>query len=201
MRFCRYSWLAAGAVSVAYAGGASAAATFSSHASIDYVYNSNVFAQTTPSSGDSTITYIAGVALSDQWGPENLVASVEGRQLEYDHYSDLSHSEYSASIAFNWKAPSVFSGNFDVHQDHTMAPFKDTNSTQLQVNTNTTLSAGFDFKVLNDYTLGTTFNRLDSKTPQELYPDAGVIENSQGFTFRYVGIAHLSYGIQATERE
>jgi hypothetical protein len=178
-------------------------------ASIDYEHNSNIFAVSAGdpllvASGDLTRAdtisrYEAGVAVDGAWGLQTLKAKFEGREILYNHYTDLNHTEYLGDVDFHWALGQLFDGNFDVHRDRTMALFLDRESTALELDTNQDETANINFKVAGDYRLEAGFFDHDSNTPLQGFLNSEILENTERLAFRYTGVKNLSYGIEISQ--
>jgi len=210
-RFHRYLRIIAFAACLAEAGAASAEVSVSPRASIDVEYNSNIFsvapgspelvAQGDLQRSDTTLNYAAGLTVDGKWGLQQLTANFQGSEIDYVHYTDLDHSEYLGDVAFIWKSNGPFDGKLDVQRNHVMAPFKDTNTTELEVDTIQQFTGTLNVHVLNDFRLESTYSNTDSKTPVPGYPEASVNENTEKVAFLYAGTANLSYGVGGAELE
>ncbi len=174
--------------------------------SVDFQHNSNIFAvsaadpilitQGDTTRADSIVTYLAGVDMNGAWGLQKLTAHLEDRQVDYSHYGRLDHNEYRVDVDFHWALGSRFDGNLDVRRDHTMALFKDRESTQLEVDTIQDETANVGFKITNNFRLEAGALNHEAQTPLEGYSDARIIEDTEYVALRYTGVSNLSYGLQ-----
>jgi len=177
-------------------------------ASIDFQHNSNIFAvpagdplliaQGDLTRADTISTYQAGVAVNGAWGLQKLTAKLEGREIRYNHYSDLNHSEYTGDVDFHWSLGQLFEGNFDIRRDHRMAVFMNRESTTLEVDTSQDETANVNFKISSDFRLEAGYSNHDTKTPLQGFADAEIEENTERLAFRYTGVRNLSYGIEVS---
>jgi hypothetical protein len=211
LRLTRFACCAALAARVIWPSLALAQFTAVPQGSIRYEYNSNIFAvppgdpllvaQGDLTRGDTTGTYIGGVAFSDTWGLQKLTADIEGREIYYNHYTRLDHSEYLGYVDFHWTLDSRLDGNFDVRRDHSMAQFMNRESTQLEVDTNQDATANLNFKFAADFRLEAGILNHDAQTPLPGYPNASILENTERLALRYLGVSNLTYGIEVSRLE
>jgi hypothetical protein len=209
LRLAGYSCCAAAAVSFIGLGVAHAEIKAVPEASIDYEHNSNIFAvpagdpllvaQGDLTRADTISTYQAGVTVKGAWGLQKLKAQFEGREIRYNHYSELNHSEYLGDVDFQWVLAQLCDGNFDVRRDHRMAPFMNRESTVLEVDTNQDETANINFKVLSDYRLEAGVLNHDSKTPLQGFANSEILENTERLALRYTGVRNLSYGLEISQ--
>jgi hypothetical protein len=189
-------------------GVASAEVKAVAQASVDYEHNSNIFAvpagdpllvaQGDLTRADTISTYQVGVAVNGAWGLQKLTANFEGREIRYNHYTDLNHSEYLGDVDFHWTLGQLFDGNFDVRRDHRMALFMNRESTALEVDTVQDETANINFKISSDFRLEAGYLNHDSKTPLQGFADAEIEENTERLALRYTGVKDLSYGLEVS---
>jgi hypothetical protein len=209
LRLAAYSCCAAAAVSLMGLGVAGAEIKAVPQASIDYEHNSNIFAvpagdpllvaQGDLTRADTIGTYMVGVNVTGAWGLQQLSAQFEGREIRYNHYTQLNHSEYLGAVDFHWSLGQLFDGNFDVRRDHRMAPFMNRESTQLEVDTNQDETANINFKISGDFRLEAGYLNHDSKTPLQGFENSEVEENTERLALRYTGVRSLSYGLEISQ--
>jgi hypothetical protein len=210
LRLAGYSCCAAAAVSFIGLGVANAEIKAVPEASIDYEHNSNIFAvpagdpllvaQGDLTRADTISTYQAGVDVNGAWGLQTLKAKFEGREILYNHYTDLNHTEYLGDVDFHWALGQLFDGNFDVRRDHTMAPFMDRESTALELDTNQDETANVNFKVASDFRLEAGVVDHESKTPLQGFTNSEIDENTERLALRYTGVRDLSYGLEISQQ-
>jgi hypothetical protein len=211
LRLIRFACCAAIAARIVWPSLAAADFTAVPQGSIRYEYNSNIFAvppdapllvaQGDLTRGDTTGTYMGAVAFNGVWGLQKLTANIEGREIYYNHYTRLDHSEYLGDIDFHWTLDSRLDGNFDVRRDHSMAPFMNLETTQLEIDTNQDATANLNFKFAADFRLEAGFLNHDAQTPQPGYPNASILENTERLALRYLGVSNLTYGIEVSRLE
>ena len=211
LRLTRSASCAAIAASIIWPSFAAAEFTAVPQGSIRYEYNSNIFAvppddplliaQGDLTRGDTIVTYIGGAALNGAWGLQKLTATIEGREIYYNHYTRLNHSEYLGDVDFHWTLDSALDGNFDVRRDHSMAAFMNRESTELEVDTSQDATANLNFKFLSDFRLEAGILNHNAETPLPGFPNADILENTERLALRYLGVSNLSYGIEVSRLE
>jgi len=177
--------------------------------SIKYEYNSNIFAvpagdpllvaQGDLTRADEIGTFVAGATLLGTWGQQKLTANIEGREVQYNHYTRLNHSEYLGDVDLHWTLNSYLDGNVDVRRDHSMAIFLNRESTQLEVDTNQDATANANLKFAGDFRLEAGVVNHKGETPLPGFPNADILENTERLALRYLGVANLSYGVEFSQ--
>jgi hypothetical protein len=186
---------------------ASAEDRFSPYAKITYDHDSNIFAYpsagpdlppgTPTAQGDSRETYVGGADISEQFGRQKLRATLEGRRINYDRLSDLSHDESLASAALEYEIGSAIDGNVRTRQEKRMAPFTERVSNTLSIETERTSFASMRFRITPEWSLQPDVARRDLASPQPLYPDLRLREDTFGAALTYAGRGPLRLGLQA----
>jgi hypothetical protein len=182
--------------------------TFLPYASEQYEHNNNVFDLPNssaavanngdPTLGDSDLKTIAGADFDYLWGRQRLYSTLEGRYIDYDHFSYLSHSEYLAKVALDWKMFSEFDGTFLGSIERVMAPFAERNTqTALAVNLDRHAIAKFNFKIAPEWRLETSVDYHDLDSPIQDFPDYGLTETTGHAAIKYLGFSNLTYGFSA----
>src|SRR5450755_4362762 len=59
-----------------------------------------------PRFSDTVATFKAGFDFNYLFDRQRLYATVEGRKVEYEHFTDLNHSEYLVNLGLAWKLTS-----------------------------------------------------------------------------------------------
>jgi putative beta-barrel porin BBP2 len=188
---------------------AAAEVTVVPQGSIRYEHNSNIFAvpadapllvaQGDLTRADSIGTYVAGGSLLGIWGQQKLTAKIEGREVQFSHYSRLNHSEYLGDVDLHWTLNSRLDGNVDVRRDHSMALFMSRESTQLEVDTSQDATANANLKFAADFRLEAGILNHRGETPLPGFPSANILENTERLAVRYLGASALSYGFEFSQ--
>jgi hypothetical protein len=193
-------------VCLALPGAAWAEIKFIPQASIDYEHNSNIFAvpandevlieQGDLTRGDTIGTYGVALGVNGNWGQQKLTAILDGRDIQYSHYTRLNHKEYLADVDYFWAVGDLLEGNFDVRRDKRMAQFMNRESTALEVDTNQDETANVNFKVTSALRLEAGVIEHNSKTPLPGFENSEVEENTERVAVRRLGTGNLSYGLE-----
>lgn len=179
-------------------------ATINPYASVQAERDSNVFrvenaAIATQFYGDPTLAdtdfrYIAGVEGTYLWSLQKLTATFEGREIEYDHFKFLDHSEYLGNVQLNWKLSNVLDGVVQVRQEHLAAYFADSNSPYLEVDTDRNIVAKVNLIIRTDWKLEAGANSRTYDGPLQYFPDFVERDTGTHLGVSYLGIADFTYG-------
>jgi hypothetical protein len=195
-------------ITVTASGSAFGGSTFLPYASTQYEHNNNVFALPNSSAalvasgdprlGDSDLKTVAGFEEDYLWDRQRLYGTLEGRYIEYDHFSSLSHSEYLAKLGLDWKLFSALDGTFLGSQERAMAPFANRDTqTQLAINLDRHATGKFNFRIAPEWRLETSIDYHNLNSPIQDFPDYGLTETTSHAGLRYLGFSNLTYGISA----
>ncbi len=170
-----------------------------------YEHDSNVFRSPNsqanllnlgdPTLGDSDLKYVAGFNATYQWSQQSLTAQLEGRKIDYDHYSDLNHNEYLADLVLKWKLTSLWDGTVEGRRESAMAPFYLGNSTLLTINVDTQLTGRFNLHFAPDWRLEGSAEAHELDSPLQNYPDFVDREALTHLAIVNVGTTNLTYGV------
>ena len=186
--------------------GAGAETTVVPQASIKYEYNSNVFevppgdpllvAQGDLQRADTTEYFIGGVTFVGNYDQQKVTLNLQGREIRYNHYTRLDHSEYLGDARLDWVLNSRIDGDLDYSRDHSMVAFMNRESLQLEVDTSQDASAKVNIKLPSNFKVSGGFENHDVETPLPLFPQAGTIDNTARLGLSYYGQTNLSYGLE-----
>jgi hypothetical protein len=186
-----------------------AAVDFSTTAGAGIQYNSNVFdlasGQPQPlgrSSGEDRIEdYTAGLSgIFRRSADDAIEVTATGKHYEYQNFSYLSHNEYNGNARVTWRFGPVISVLLTGDYVRAMAPFANTFSTVLILDTLKTASATVRVLVTPEWALDLTPRVNDLLTPlpsyQEFpaYPDFSLHEKEGTVAVNYLGVAHTTFG-------
>jgi hypothetical protein len=182
-----------------------AQSTFLPYASTQYEHNNNIFdlpnsqaALTTGGSaqlGDSSLKTIGGAEEDYYWERQRFYGTVEGRYIEYDHNTDLNHTEYLLKLGLDWKLFSAFDGTLLGSLERYMAPFANRDTfTGLSVDTDRSTSAKVNWRLSPEWLVLTSVLYHDLDAPVEGYPNYGLSETTTHLAFQYLGVANLTFG-------
>jgi hypothetical protein len=186
-----------------------AGSVFLPYASEQYEHNSNIFAlpnsaaaavanQGDPTLGDSDLRTVAGFEEDYLWDRQRLYGTLEGRYIRYDHFDQLSHTEYLAKVGLDWKLLSVFDGSFLGSQERFMAPFAERDTqTALAINLERHAIGKLNYHLSPEWRLETSVDYHDLDAPVQGFPDYGLTETTGLVALKYLGISNLTYGISA----
>ncbi len=181
-----------------------AQATLNPYVSVQAEHDSNVFrvenssiAQAfygDPTLADTDFRYVAGMDGTYLWSLQKFSATVEGREIDFDHFKFLNHSEYLGDLKWDWKVSNVLDGLIEARQEHKAAYFADSDSPYLEVDTDRNITGKLNFIFRTDYRLETGVNFRTYEAPLQFYPLFVDRENGTHLGLSYLGITNLSYG-------
>lgn len=184
-----------------------AATFFSPFATLGYQHNSNVFMRPTgmpafagegiTALGDSILNYEAGLNTEYDWGPaDQLTLGAEATRYQYDRFSSLNHNEYDFSAGLVWRLGPLVDGTANFRQSHFMAPFTETFTTQLLVDTERTADVMVRVLMTPEWRLDLTPRLHDLDTPLPGFPDFKLHETTGIAGLDYLGFGRLTAGVQ-----
>ncbi|MGO9931290.1 MAG: hypothetical protein ACLPV8_05705 [Steroidobacteraceae bacterium] len=204
-RGCRISMAVIASVFAATTYGQS---TFQPYASTQYEHNNNVFALPNstvavmnngdPTLGDSDLRTVVGFEEDYLLGRQRFYATLEGRYIDFDHFSYLDHYEYLVKLGLDWKLLTAFDGTFLASQEQVMPPFANRDTqTELALDVDKNLVGKFNFRIAPEWRLETSVTYEDLTAPIQGYPDYALIQTVSHVAVKYLGIAKFTYGISA----
>jgi len=178
------------------------------YADTTYQYNSNVFALPSGArepigNGSSTLSDrlledYAGVDALYDWSLQEFYGNVEGRYFDYDKFSALDHDEYLLHGGMKWKLANLLDGVVDFRRERSMVPFLDFIGSQLFLQRQSVVTASANLQFEPDWRLESQGMINDLDSPRPSFPNLKLTEDSLREGLRYVGMADLSAGIDAT---
>jgi hypothetical protein len=181
---------------------------FDPYASVLVESDSNLFAvapefpvldpEGVPRLSDTVTTYKGGANLNYLFDLQRVYATFEGRELEYDRFTNLNHSEYLIDLGLAWKLTSRFDGIVDVRREKKIIAFADADVTALEVQTDQLIEGTFNVAMTPEWRLETQANLHTLDYPIAGSPDLRLQEGLEGIGVKYIGIANLAYGIEGT---
>jgi len=148
-----------------------------------------------PTLGDSDAKVIAGLNGNYQWGLQQLTSTLEGRRIDYDHFTDLNHFEYLANIQLKWTLSRLLDGLVQFRQTRVSAPFQNNDSTTLELDTDRSVAAKFNVNFHPDWRLDAAITAHTLDAPLQFYPDYVENDTTTHLGLTYLGISRLTYGI------
>jgi hypothetical protein len=185
---------------------ARAVTEFDPFATISYAHNSNVFARPSDEPpfaaegnnalGDSLATYTAGATGQFDWGLDRLSLFAQGSRVSFDQFSQLSHWENKYGGKLEWYLGALIDGTVNYSQSRTEAPFADTLSTQLELQTEKIADALMRIRMSSQWRFDVepSWHELDSPLTQ--YPEFGFRETGAAGSINYLGINKLTAGLR-----
>lgn len=176
------------------------------YAKVAYEHDSNIFAFPSPgpdlppgtltAQGDSRESYVAGADITGLYGRQKVTAKLEGRRFDYDRLTDLTHNESLVSGELDYALGSAIDGVVRSRQEKRMAPFTDRVSNVLAVETERISFASMRFLITPEWSFQPDVGRRDLDSPQPLYPDLRLREDTIGALLSYAGFGPLKVGLE-----
>ena len=204
-------------VALLWSGTVPAIGTFVPYGGVQYEYNSNLFALSssesvqTPTTGlppillppadtgerrsDQTIRYLAGLETSLQLGQQKLRGKLEGRRLEFDHFTRLDHDEYLFGGGLDWRLGSIVDGIIEYRQERRMAAFAERDSTALSMELERIARADVGLAFHPDWRAEAGVRARDFDSPLDDVPDFGLKENAINAAIKYLAEDTLTAGV------
>jgi len=197
--------VAAAALLTGAAEPALAATFFSPFATVGYEHNSNLFmrpssappfaAQGITALGDTILDYEGGMSGEYDWGPDRLTLDASATRDQYDRFSFLNHYEYLFDGDLDWRLGPVVDGTATLRQSRYMAPFTNTFTTMLLLNTDRTASVEVRVLMTPEWRLDLTPELHELDTPLPGFPDFKLLETIGTAGLDYLGFGKLTAGV------
>lgn len=204
----RFATAGAAALLAGMAHPALAVSFFSPFALLGYQHNSNVFmrpsdappfaAQGITALGDSILDYEAGWSSELDWGADRLTLDASATRDQYDRFSFLSHYEYRIDGHLHWLSLGIVDGTLTYEQNRYMAPFTETFTTALLLDTGRTASVALQVLMTPEWRLDLTPELHELDTPLPGFADFKLYETTGIAGLDYLGFGKLSAGVQFT---
>lgn len=177
-------------------------------ASAQFESNSNVFDLPTGSSppgsdgrrSDTSLGYGADFDLRYGWGRQTIYANASFNKYNYQHFSELNHTDYKIDTGLDWKLGSLLDGKVEATRSRSMVPFSDLSGSALQLSTLTDQreSAEVGIKLNSEWRV--LVSGFTSKDDQPVFaaPDLELTQNSGSAAIQYSGFGALTSGFAAT---
>ena len=178
---------------------ASAQFTPSVFATGQYQYSSNVFdlqhgfesGPNDHSLADRFYAYGAGVNLDEKVSQQDFHLRGSTTEFDYDHFSQLTHNEYTADAGWLWSIDQDFNGEIDVTRSRVMVPFTEIVSVQLSVETLQHEQASGGFPITPEWRFDANVYQDTNKEPlisQNVYePNLSFDDAGGGAAIKYMG--------------
>jgi hypothetical protein len=169
-----------------------------------YQYNSNVFDVSGPAPvpgtndfthGDSYYAYGVGFDINAPRGWEDWFANGSATGFRYDHFSQLSHTEYKLDGGLRWHAGLHLNGTFEASRSKTMVPFLQIAQSQIATTTEQREAANATYLVSNRWSIDGSGALRNVDEPLVTAPQLRLRESQVGTTLKYLGRVGLTFGI------
>jgi len=188
------------------AGPAAADVKYDIGATSQYQYNTNVFDLPAGYAvlgqgnrrGDSFYTYGAQGSVDYLLSQQDFFLRGTVTDFRYDHFSELTHYEYTADGGWNFKLGSEWDGTLEVLRNRTMVTFAELNQQTLSLQTEQRERGGIRFHFLPDWRIGISGYSSDISEPTVQSPALKLTENQGASTLEYLGVANLTAGVTAS---
>jgi hypothetical protein len=175
----------------------------------EYVYNTNIFdlqsglavpGFPTSHRGDSFYSYGAGLGVDDLLSRADLFLNIMGKELRYDYFTQLNHTEYNLDGGLKWKLGTDVDGKLEVLRTRSMVQFYDLTPAaqvqlQLPIVTEQRETATVGFGVTPDWRVeGNTYHRVVDE-PLDATPHLQLTETEGLMALKYIGLAGLTSGV------
>lgn len=173
-----------------------------------YQYNSNVFdvAGSLPvpgttndfHRGDSYYAYGPALNVVERWGQQIWYGDANLTQFQYDHFSQLTHTEYRLDTGLRWQMGFHVKGSLEVVRSRTMVAFTEVFQSQVALNTEQRENASVAFTLSPRWSVeGSGYTRSVSEPLVEA-PDLRLSESQTSATLKYLGAVGLKSGVSVT---
>jgi hypothetical protein len=186
---------------------AHAGTTIQAFADAQYQYNSNVFdlAPGAPVEGtgdlrhsDSYYAYGGIFNIDDKMSLQELKLNATFTQFDYDHFTQLTHTEYRFDGLWKWRLGARLAGQLEVLRTRAMVPFTQLLQTQISVGVQQRELASITYRVLQHWTIEGSGYTSQQQQPLAGAPDLQLNENEVAAGLRYLGGRALTVGLFAS---
>ena len=167
-------------------------------------YNSNVYAVQSglPVPGtddfhysDTYYSYGGLFALNETYSQQNWFANAGLTRFVYDHFSNLTHNEYSLDGGWNWKIGSDWDGRLEVSHTRTMVAFTEIVQLEIAFATEQRETAVVGYQLMPEWRLQASGYTRKVDEPLFEEPNLQLTESSGTFAVIYGGPSALQSGI------
>ncbi len=143
-------------------------------------------------------SYGAQVNLSETYSQQNWFLIGGATHFTYDHFTQLSHSEYLLDGGWNWKLDDIWDGRLEVSRTRTMVAFTEIVQLELAVDIEQRESALVGLQITPEWRAEASgFSRKLSE-PLLGEPNLQLTESSASLALKYGGTAGLTSGVLAS---
>lgn len=146
--------------------------------------------------GDTIKDYEAGFDSEFDFGPDRLTLNGDGTRDDYNRFSFLDHTDYDFGGDLDWRLGPVVDGMASYRQSRYMAPFTDTLSTQLLLDTDRIAKAKVQVRVSPLWRIDVTPGLHQIDTPLPGFPGFRLSETTGTAELDYLGFGRLTAGLE-----
>jgi hypothetical protein len=177
---------------------ASAATTFVPYATAGAEYDSNVFAGVGAPQGEELFHIIGGMAADYQSGQNDVGVNAAITRLIYDHLVGLDNTEYNLGGHLTWHFGPVISTDINYTYNHFMAPFAQTLTTQLEMDTDQLGSVALHVAMTPEWRLDLTPMIHEADLPLPGYQEFHLQEKVGTAALNYLGLGRTTVFVSGT---
>lgn len=145
--------------------------------------------------GDTIERIVAGSTADFRTGQNDVGLDGEFRYFWYDHFTTVSHSEFTLGGHVEWHFGPVFDVYASYNFNRYMAPFAQTLVSQLEIDTDKTGLVTLRTLITPEWRLDLTPKEHDQTLPLPGYPDFSLHEKWASAAINYLGIARTTAGL------
>lgn len=207
-RRARLRWLACSTLpALACPGIALAEFDFKSHVGSEYEYNSNVF-ETSGSDeafaqngdteqADNLLSYLAGLDVHYTAGQQKFRAGGDVREVTYDRFDQLDHTEHRVEGALDWRLGSATDGTIYAREQKHLASLADIGTSELTEQTERAAGASVNVNVTPTWRVEAAARGRRSELPLPLFPDFELRESGGTLGVKFIGLERVAIGVAA----
>jgi hypothetical protein len=147
--------------------------------------------------GDTLFNTRVGIDGTYQLERQNFFGTAEYRRIEYENLTNLDHNESLFAGGLNWKLLHSLDGVIEYRHEQRMVQFQDltAGSTGLTLETDSTAHASFNVLFTPEWRLESSFRDHSLSSPRAAVPGLDLHEDTVNEGLRYLGVTHLSAGL------
>ncbi len=142
------------------------------------------------------LSYSGALALQETWDKQTLFVDASGRDLHYDRFASLDHTEYN--FDGGWRGSiGAFDGNVEALDTRSMAPFMYLFAPDLVLQTTKSVQGGLGVRFEQHWRLSATGDDGKISWPLVAAPDLQLRTQDGALKLEYLGPARLNFGVTA----
>ncbi|HEX5757528.1 MAG TPA: hypothetical protein VFY12_14415 [Arenimonas sp.] len=179
------------AIELCWSPAASAQVQVSPYVATQIEYDSNIFDLPERSEsgntaiGDLVLKGLVGTEFEWTLGQQRLHAKLEQRRIEYQHLTELDHSESLFDLGLDWRRGSLLDGTLRYRRERRMAAFTDRIITDLAIETEREAGASVNLAVSPRWRLESAFESRQLRSPLPEFPQFQLEEDTSQLGVRY----------------